>query len=301
MVIERYSNPDGAHVPESSRDIIAHLDNLYAQEGDFVTALEPGEYDITPQIWKDPTYNYNLVVLENGTGALRILPRHHDSMQVERRLFKNDVHEGGRTVKLPDDNTYVPIMGPNPQDGSLRIFEIVRYRPDEHSDYQPMTEALDLDDDDERIVTPIRRLQQAEDKIIKDAKRRVLALPWKKYGLTDKQVGDLYDMGYGLILRQAIASIGTSLPLNLLNAAEPQEKALLDQVRKRNKRLLKDDFWIVQLSDISPEQATFIRDWLWTKAPEFIAMYTGMDYSQFGMEVLEDMRKPLMRILRELQ
>ena len=287
-------------MPEQGQDITAYLDNLYLQSGDQITPLEPGEYDITPRIWRDPTYNYNLVVLENGTGALRVLPRHDDSLRVERRLFRNNVQEGGQTINLPEDKTYVPIVGPNPNDGSLRIFEVVRYQPDEHGDFRPVTADIDLDDDDELIKTPVRMLRQAEDKIIKDAKRRVLSLPWKKYGLSDKLASDLFDMGYGLILRQAVQSIGASLPLNLLNAGDPQEKQLLDAVRGRNKRLLNQDFWLVQFDDITPEQATFIRDWLWTKAPEFIAAYAKIDYDRFGLEILEDMRKPLMRILREL-
>lgn len=276
------------------------MNYLYAQHGSRVTTLEPGEYDITPKIWRDPTYNYDLLVLENGSGALRIMPRHADSMRVRKGPLGDMVQEGGQTVNIPGDNNYIPIMGPNRNDGTLNVYEVVRYKPDEHGDFRMLTVDLDLEDDDELIKTPIRRLQQAEDKIIRDAKKRVLALPWKKYGITDQQVAELFDMGYGLILRQAVASIGTSLPLNLLDANTPQEQALLNSVRSRNKRVLRDNYWLVQLREISPEQATFIRDWLWTKAPEFIAQYTKLDYNQFGMETLNQLRKPLMRLLRDL-
>lgn len=300
MVIERYSNPAGVAVPEGNQDMIAFMDNLYAMQGDQVMALEPGEYDITPTIWKNPTYNYNLLVLENGTGALRIMPRHVDSIRVRQGLFQNKVEEGGQTVKLPEDNLYVPIMGPSSNDPSLRIFEIVRYRPDEHGDFRPAAAEFELDDEDELIKKPVRMLREAEDKIIKDAKRRVLQLPWKKYGLSERQAGELFDMGYGLILRQAVAGIGATLPLNILDSESPSEKEILDRVRSRNKRVLNQQYWLVQLEEISPQQATFIRDWLWTKAPEFIAMYSQIDYKQMGLELMDDLRKPLMRLLRDL-
>lgn len=300
MVIERFSSPEGIPLPDHPNyDVITFLDTLYSQNADQVNPLAPGEYDVTPPVWKNPTYKYNLVVLENGTGALQMIPRHEDSVRVERKLFGEQRTEGGKTVNIPQDRSYIPIVGPKSGDPTLRVYEVLRYQPDEHGDFSPALD-IELEDDDELIKTPIRILREAEEKIIDDARKRVLELPWKKYGVQPEDVETFFNMTYGLVLRQSREYIGMSLPLNILDASAPQELQILQRLRNRNKRQLVGNYWLVLLDRISPEQATFVRDLLWTKAPDAIAAATRIDHESFAEDILPTLQKPLLRLLQNL-
>lgn len=298
MVIERLSHSEGIPLPEHpDYDMISFLDGLYRQYEGQVTALSPGEYDVTPTVWRNPAYRYNLVVLENGTGALQMIPRHEDSMKIQKKVFGEKHSEGGQTVNMPQDRSYIPIVGPKAGDPSLRIYELFRYQPDEHGDFRSALD-IDLEDDDELIKTPVRILREAEEKIIDDARKRVLDLPWDKHGVSRKDVELFFNMTYGLILRQARESVGVSLPLNILDSSSPQERQILERLRGRNKRPLVDTYWLVLLDRLSPEQATFIRDLLWTKAPDPIAIATQIDMETFAHDILPSLQKPLFRLLR---
>lgn len=125
--------------------------------------------------------------------------------------------------------------------------------------------------DSDIIQNPIENIAQAKEQIIEDARRRILSLDWQHFGAVDLQeVAKLYDAFYPLILRNA----GMNFQLNLLHAADLRERFKLDSLFDEYKNQMVDEYWLAMLSgDIQPEEATFIRDWLWMKVPEVIAGY----------------------------
>lgn len=123
--------------------------------------------------------------------------------------------------------------------------------------------------DPDVIQIPIENIDQAKELILNEAKIRVLALDWQYFEITDlHEIDRLSDTIIPLILRNA----GMNFQLNLLNVNTPQERSLLDSLPDNRKSQLADNFWLVMLSEkIEPEEAIFIRDWLWMKQIEAIA------------------------------
>lgn len=104
-------------------------------------------------------------------------------------------------------------------------------------------------EEDEWVLSPIITLEQAQADIIDNAKKKVLGLDWAHFGLGDKkeEIGQVYDASSRLILRNA----GMNFPLKILGEDQYKEAILLKR--------------------INVEEATFIRDWLFLKAPESVA------------------------------
>lgn len=96
-----------------------------------IQELGPGEYDVTPEHWRRETrvkYRYNLIVNEDGTSVLRLIPKYADSATIEVKPNDEDIiRRGGRIVNLPAEAVIVPIAGPkngNPNDG-VYIFSAI--------------------------------------------------------------------------------------------------------------------------------------------------------------------------------
>lgn len=49
-----------------------------------VLSFPPGRYDVTPTEFRDPAYQYILVVKKDGTGTLEMIPRHSDSVMTNK-------------------------------------------------------------------------------------------------------------------------------------------------------------------------------------------------------------------------
>lgn len=122
--------------------------------------------------------------------------------------------------------------------------------------------------DPDAILTDITTIDEAIELIVEDARRRVLALDWPHFGLTDQEeLGKIYDGFSRICLRDA----PVKFPLTALLANNPGERALLDQITEDHKQPLSDIVWLAITADrIPPEEATFIRDWLWLSLPEAI-------------------------------
>lgn len=122
--------------------------------------------------------------------------------------------------------------------------------------------------DPDAILTDITTINKARELIIEDARKRVLALDWPHFGLTDQEeLGKIYDGFSRICLRDA----PVKFPLTALLANDPGERALLNQIAVDHKQPLSDTVWLVMTAERIPaEEATFIRDWLWMSLSETI-------------------------------
>lgn len=120
--------------------------------------------------------------------------------------------------------------------------------------------------DPDTIKSDVTSINEAEQLIFFDARKRVVCLDWNNFGIADmEEVGEIYDRFYPLCLRNA----EMNFPINLLRADE--EGQILEQIPEDRKREVVPGFWIAMLvPQIDGETATFIRDWLWLKTPEVI-------------------------------
>lgn len=131
MTIERYSfNPGVAISP--GQDPVDETAKLIIANQRSRQILSAGEYNLTPEIWEKYGSNgskYNLIVYENGTGTLRLIPVDRDV--VTTMLSGRDINEkqGGRTFSIPGDFEIAPIAGPKRGDPTLRVYEIIHYIP----------------------------------------------------------------------------------------------------------------------------------------------------------------------------
>lgn len=105
-------------------------------------------------------------------------------------------------------------------------------------------------EEDEWVLSPVTTPQQAQADIIDSAKKKVLALDWAHFALGEKkeEIGQVYDAASRLILRNA----GMNFLLNILGEDQYKEAILLER--------------------INVEEATFIRDRLFLKVPESVAV-----------------------------
>lgn len=123
------------------------------------------------------------------------------------------------------------------------------------------------------ITFPCRTILDVDKYIIGDARQRVCSLDWPHFGLTQDEAGRHYDFAFPVILTNksvdcpgiAVSTVKDSEENNLrILSGFPQPA--VRPLRYHDHRLL-----CMRESPISPEKATFTRDWLWAKAPEFIA------------------------------
>lgn len=122
--------------------------------------------------------------------------------------------------------------------------------------------------DSDAIKEEVASIDKAEELIIGDAKKRVIALDWPHIGITDKdKIKEIFDASFPLCLRNS----GMNFPLSLLNTRNESEKQMLERIDNTHKRQLRDGSYLAMFTpSISSEEATFIRDWLWMKVPEVI-------------------------------
>lgn len=120
---------DGLKLESGEDPRLTVLKAVTAGEGN-PKELTQGEYDITPEHWRRETrvnYNYNLIVNEDGTSVLRLIPKYTDAATIELRDNVSIARRGGKIINLPQDVTIVPIAGPkdgNPNNG-IFIFSAV--------------------------------------------------------------------------------------------------------------------------------------------------------------------------------
>lgn len=125
-------------------------------------------------------------------------------------------------------------------------------------------------EEDGWVLSPITTIEQAQTDIINNAKKKVLGLDWKHFGLGKKkeEIGQLYDASFRLILRNS----GMKFPLNLLREDHYEEAIFLKDITPERRKTDGEGYSLAMLKGrIDVEEATLIRDWLFMKAPEAVA------------------------------
>lgn len=127
----------------------------------------------------------------------------------------------------------------------------------------------------ENLNVLISTVAEAENVIVDDARQKVIALDWQHFGIDLKGVETFFNITWPLILRQS----GQNPPFNVLDNKDPHEFAILCSLPYdwKKKSETTGRFWLAIFKQISSEEATFLRDWLWLKAPEVIAAGCEID------------------------
>jgi hypothetical protein len=124
----------------------------------------------------------------------------------------------------------------------------------------------------ERSNFIIETVDDAERIILGDARQKILAFDWDHFSIEREEVEKLFKVFSRVVLCNSDINRG----LYLLDDNNPKEYALLCSLAPHQK---KEDtptgrYWLVLLkSKMTPEEATFIRDWLWVYTPELIALH----------------------------
>ncbi|MDO8657446.1 MAG: hypothetical protein Q7K55_01800 [Candidatus Levybacteria bacterium] len=276
MTIENYSFKEGLPI-DISKDPQPQVLDMLEKHQHRGRILPAGEYDLTPEVWRkygSNLYNYNLIVNEEGTATYRMLPKDKGvtTMVASKVGFSKPV-SGGKSIRLPEDSSFTAIAGPKRGDPTFRVYEVVVYAPgpspvDEKQKQTKTREQIKESLSDEIIGGSIRNIQEADRLIIEDAKKRVLALDWKHFGNLEVTPEVIFGLACDLSLRNS----GMNFPLNVLRVSTPDERSIVDSLPLTHKEILHGPFFRVMLQDeISPEMATFIRDYLYIKAPDVIA------------------------------
>ena len=131
-MINRLSIPEGIPFPERGVDLHLALGEIVletVENGLAIVTLTPGEYDITPTIWTQNTHNHQLLVLDNGEGAYRALPKDRDVGTLEySQSGQWASKEGGRTINLNKRQPIAVVSGGHPHKKGINIFELLLYR-----------------------------------------------------------------------------------------------------------------------------------------------------------------------------
>lgn len=140
--------------------------------------------------------------------------------------------------------------------------------------------------DPDIVTVHIDDINQAKTLVIEDAKARALTLDWGKFGIDNlHQVKQLLDVSYPLALRQA--DLGFNL--NLLNANNLEERTLLEGIADERKSSMEGGFWLAMFSEtITAEEATIMRDYLWTVAPGIVATMKHLPEEKMMFDFVEN-------------
>jgi hypothetical protein len=131
---------------------------------------------------------------------------------------------------------------------------------------------------------PIESIDQLFSEVIDPIRARNLEIDWKKAGLSKtKEVEQVYDVTYPMILKEAHRTVGVSI----IFAESAEEAELLSEVPDSHKRDLGRGFWIaLGQESIPPEKVTALRNWFWIQSLRGICHVLKLN----GDRVLEQMR-----------
>lgn len=132
MAIERLSFPHYLNIQAGIEmhpdDMPAQLSRITKRFGEYAQKLREGEYDLNPPIWTKHIYNYTLIVLDSGTGVLRLIPRYLDSHSgMLDHEGMSDFKAGGRIFRIPEDQPVAVVIGPNRFIDTLCLYEVVYF------------------------------------------------------------------------------------------------------------------------------------------------------------------------------
>lgn len=131
-------------------------------------------------------------------------------------------------------------------------------------------------DGGEVILEPINDIETAYQKIIVNAKKKVLELEWGslEVAVTEAEL-DSIECLVALCLRNA----PSTMPISLLVDDKQHESELLSELLPHQKKQLHNIYWLVMLSEkpIQPDEATMARDHVFLKAIELISVIKKID------------------------
>lgn len=133
MEIKRLSFPEylnmegGVEIPlRSISNTIPFAVEAVAGYANGLRTLDPGEYDITPKLWKTNASAHNLIVQADGTALYRILPKYSDVININIQRGSQRVRPGGRVIRIPQDQIMIVLAGGGTKVyPGVRLFEII--------------------------------------------------------------------------------------------------------------------------------------------------------------------------------
>ncbi len=131
MTIERYELNPGVEF-NFSQDPVAQTEAATRATHALKSVLSAREHDVTPEVWTRYGSNrsrYNLIVHDDGTATLRLIPVDSDSETIVASGEGANVKPGGRVFNIPQDAVTFPIIGPQRGDPTFRIYEVIKYTP----------------------------------------------------------------------------------------------------------------------------------------------------------------------------
>lgn len=147
------------------------------------------------------------------------------------------------------------------------------------------SDAGELLEENEIITEPITTIDEAHEKIIGDARERVADLDWEHFGVNTGEAYKIFEATYPVCLSLAPCV----MPLNVLTDKPGKHRGLLLELPEDHKRQLDTKFWMAMPSGkIPPEYATFVRDYLFLKVSDTIAMLNDLDVPETMMYLAED-------------
>jgi hypothetical protein len=134
----------------------------------------------------------------------------------------------------------------------------------------------------EVITSEITNVDDAKRLIVDDALEKVLAVDWKRFGVTEEQAREIFGL-YPLLLRQA----AFQAPITAMIDEPSHERGLLMELPDEQKTHLFKQFWLgMTIERIDPEEATLTRDHLFLKGVEVIAGMSDLDVPQVMQETV---------------
>jgi hypothetical protein len=131
MTIERLSLPDGVPM-DPDPTVHALIGKALIEHAEDLSTLQPGEYDLTPEVWINNTHRHTLLVHPNWEGTYRMFAINPGSGLFELGAG-GIVHgkRGGRAEQINAKNPLTAIAGGKQGASGLFLFEAIFYLSDE--------------------------------------------------------------------------------------------------------------------------------------------------------------------------
>jgi hypothetical protein len=130
-MISHLPMPEGVELPRDASAMRADLGKLIIAHSLDLEILKPGVYDITPRIWTRNNHQHEVIVLDNGTGLYRMIPKTEDVGTVERTPEGTFPYTpGGHANIINEENPVVIVAGGHPTKSETQVFDMVLYTPD---------------------------------------------------------------------------------------------------------------------------------------------------------------------------
>jgi hypothetical protein len=150
----------------------------------------------------------------------------------------------------------------------------------------------------EIITEPITDIYGVQEQILDDAKERVLALDWARFGELPDDIDSLLVIHGSVTLRNG----PLDLPLNLFREEDVVEKEVIESTAFDKKfELPGGGYWVCMGERLLPHEAMMLRDHLFLKGVEMTADLMGLDPIDTTAQFATDINGPLSRAANRLK